>query len=199
MSNQKIPNKTQVEAWTNEERIRVARLLHEASTPPSPPNPRRRALIIAITVIGALLLIPWTIYLNDSLPVKITSRGWRLAWVGYDVGLTLVFALSAWLVLLRRQLAVILLTIAATLLAVDAWFDVTLSWSTNEQGSSLITAVLVEVPIALFLLATSLFILRRVITTVEMLRGRSQASYSLWSAPTVFRTSKLNIKSDKKQ
>ena len=199
MSNQNIPSKEQIEAWTNEERNRVARLLHETAPRSASRSTRRRALIIAITALGALLLIPWTVYLNDSLPAKITSHGWRLAWVGYDVGLTLIFALTAWLVLHRRQLSVILLTIAATLLTVDAWFDVTLSWSTNEQGASLLTAVILEIPIALFLLAAGLFVLRRIIATVETLRGRSAASFSLWSAPTVFISSNSHLKSNKKQ
>lgn len=49
----------------------------------------------------------------------------------------------------------------------------------------MLTAVAVEIPIAGLLLAASLLILRRVIATVAMLRGRRGARFSLWAAPMV--------------
>ena len=56
-----------------------------------------------------------------------------MAWVGFDMMLALVFLTTAWLGLLRRQVAILGLLVAATMLFTDAWFNVTLSYGTHEQ------------------------------------------------------------------
>ena len=45
-----------------------------------------------------------------------------------------------------RQLVITALIVTGTLLLCDAWFDVTLSWGSNEQLSSILAALLVEIP-----------------------------------------------------
>jgi hypothetical protein len=161
-------------------------MLDEVSGRPDPRKYRgRRGMVLLITGVGALALIPWIVYLNATLPSTVSVRAWRGAWVGFDVGLVAVLACTAWLALRRRQLLTIVLAVAATLLVVDAWFDVSLSWGTDEQAASLMTAGLVELPVAVFLLAVTLMNLRQVIATVASLRGRRGVTVSLWRAPMV--------------
>lgn len=161
-------------------------MLDEVSGRPDPRKYRgRRGMVLLVTGVGALALIPWIVYLNATLPSTVSVRAWRSAWVGFDIGLVAILACTAWLALGRRQLLTIVLAVAATLLVVDAWFDVSLSWGTSEQAASLVTAGLVELPVAVFLLAVALMNLRQVIATVAALRGRRGVTVSLWRAPMV--------------
>jgi hypothetical protein len=182
----RVPGRSEIESWTPQQRDEVARTLDEVSGRPDPRTYRgRRGMVLLITGVGALALIPWIVYLNATLPSTVSVRAWRGAWVGFDIGLVAVLACTAWLALRRRQLLTIVLAVAATLLVVDAWFDVSLSWGTSEQAASLMTAGLVELPVAVFLLAVTLTNLRQVIATVAALRGRRDVTVSLWRAPMV--------------
>jgi hypothetical protein len=144
-----VPSREVIAAWSPQQRDEVARMLDEvAERPDMRVNPRRRLVVLLITCGGAVALIPWIVYLNATLPSTSSGGAWRTAWVGYDLGLAGVLGCAGWMALRRRQLVVVLLTVAATLLAVDAWFDVTLSWGTSEQLTSIVTAAVLEVPIA---------------------------------------------------
>jgi hypothetical protein len=116
-----------------------------------------RRLIAACFAVAAVVLVPWIVALGFVLPATHRSSHWNLAWVGFDVMLGVALAsvaLSAW----RRspwfEGAAIA---AATLLVVDAWFDVLTSSTTAELGTALVEAVFVELPIAVacFVLARS--------------------------------------------
>ena len=80
----------------------------------------RRTLVLTITAGGVVGLLGWTAYLTATLPDGTSVGAWRTAWVGFDTMLVMVLGTSAWLVWNRRQLAVTGLTIAASLLVVDA-------------------------------------------------------------------------------
>ena len=85
----------------------------------------------------------------------------------------------------RRQLVMLLLPVAATLIAVDAWFDITLSWGTSEHMTSIVTAGALELPVAGFLIIVDWLLLKQVVRIVAALRGRRSPSFSLWRAPIV--------------
>jgi hypothetical protein len=91
-------------------------------------------------------LVPWIGYLALSLPV--TARAYdRLPWVGFDIGLMAILALTAiwaWRGSVRVAFAA---TASATMLIVDAWFDVTTSIRSVDVVQALATAV-VEVSLA---------------------------------------------------
>ena len=131
------------------------------------------------------MLVGWIAYLTTTLPESTSVGAWRTAWVGFDTVLIVVLGASAWLVWHRRQLAVVGLTIAASLLAVDAWFDVCLSWHTPEQWGAVATAALVEVPVSVVLATTVVTILRRTFFVVQQLRGQKPEGTSLWQQPVV--------------
>jgi hypothetical protein len=112
----------------------------------SPTTPRWIApLYIALSAI----LFPWIFYLHQTLPQRELSPHYRAAWVGFDVILfgqlarTGVYAL----VKQRRHLVKQHAASCATLLVVDAWFDVTTS-SAGDLPISLLEAALVELPLA---------------------------------------------------
>ena len=61
-----------------------------------PGNPRSRAFAL-IAVIGCgLVLAAWIGVLAVTLPRYYRSGGWRGAWVGFDLGLLITFAITAW-------------------------------------------------------------------------------------------------------
>ncbi|UQU67759.1 hypothetical protein COUCH_16420 [Couchioplanes caeruleus] len=108
------------------------------------PVPRWVAPVFA--ALGAAT-VPWTAYLAVSLPGQASAQHYRVAWVGFDlllVALLLATALLAW----RGSRQVGLLAAAtATVLVVDAWFDVTTS-GPGEVASAVASAVLLELPLA---------------------------------------------------
>ncbi|WP_132111897.1 helix-turn-helix transcriptional regulator [Actinocrispum wychmicini] len=112
-----------------------------------------RRILLIIVGAAAVCLVPWTIYLADSLPDRYRASEWRLAWVGFDVALVCCFATAAWLGLRRRRAAVPVLAATAALLCADAWFDVVFDWNSKKNGlTSLLMAVFLEVPLAMILL-----------------------------------------------
>ena len=53
-----------------------------------------RRVGLVVTVGGAVLLIPWVSELATTLPDHHSAHQWRIAWTGFDVALTLAFAMT---------------------------------------------------------------------------------------------------------
>jgi hypothetical protein len=96
----------------------------------------------------SLVLLPWTVYLGYSLPSRQVSSHYDIAWTGFDVILLVVLAGTAYFALRRSRYLAIAAASAATLLVVDAWFDVLTSPPGGQLMESLALAVLVELPLA---------------------------------------------------
>ena len=128
---------------------------------------RRRALVV--TVLATVLLIPWTFYLAVRLPEVHLSRGWDVTWVGFDILLTVFLGLTAFFAWRQRFLLVVSASGAGALLIADAWFDVTTAGRSDRQWSTL-SALLVELPLAAFLLTISVMFTMRVGRAVLALR-----------------------------
>jgi len=105
-------------------------------------------------------LVPWTVYLAQSLPDQFQARHWSGAWVGFDVVLVLSLAGVGVAVWLRRQMLIPLALVAGTLLVCDAWFDITLDWGTHDVWYSIAAACLLELPLAALLFLRALQALR---------------------------------------
>src|SRR5947209_756789 len=101
----------------------------------------------AFTVL-ALGTVPWVIFLAVTLPRHATFAHYRGVWVGFDTALVVVLALTAHLAWRARPQVALAATAAATMLLVDAWFDV----MTTPRGHGLLLswtlAILVELPLA---------------------------------------------------
>ena len=102
-----------------------------------------------LLILAALGLAPWTIVLSFRLPAEHTSHHWDIAWVGFDVVLTLAVAATAIGIHRRLLWARTPAAVAATLLLMDAWFDNLLASGAAEHFEAALASVLVELPLGL--------------------------------------------------
>ena len=150
---------------------------------PTPLSQRRRRLVIAASLIGTLVLAVWIGVLEVKLPRYYRAGGWRAAWVGFDIALLLVFAATAWAAWRRRQILIVCLMVLATLLSCDAWFDTTLDWGTHGFTVSLLSALLVELPLAVLAVIGARRLLRLTIGRFEVLGGDLGPVPPFWRVP----------------
>ena len=110
-------------------------------------RPWQRRLGWALTGAGAAM-IPWLFVLAAELPAQTTAVHWNTVWVGLDSLEALGLASTG--LLLRRQDSRAGLTAAATatLLAMDAWFDVLTSAPGADRAVAIAMAASAELPIA---------------------------------------------------
>ena len=167
------------------ERARLARALAtlDAPLPSDLGSQRRRRFLIAAAAACALVLAAWIGVLAVTLPPHYRAGGWRAAWVGFDIGLLVVFVATAWSAWRRRQLLILCLIVLATLLCCDAWFDTTLDWGTGGFTLSLLSAVLVELPLAGAALVGARRLLRLTIGRIEALEGEPGPVPPFWRVP----------------
>jgi hypothetical protein len=156
------------------ERMRLQRALAALDTRPpaaGPGSDRRRAAVLAVIIVCCVGLAIWTGVLAVTLPRFYRAGGWRGAWVGFDIALLLAFAATGWAAWRRRQLLIICLVVLATLLCCDAWFDVVLDAHTKGFWLSLLTALIVELPLAAFAIIGARRLLRLTIGMVSLREG----------------------------
>ncbi|GHJ15705.1 MULTISPECIES: hypothetical protein [unclassified Micromonospora] len=96
----------------------------------------------------AVLTLPWIGYLAFTLPRHQVTVHYRAAWVGFDLGLVALLGLTAWHAYRGNRQVVLAAAATATMLAVDAWFDVTTTPPGPDLVVSVVLAVLVELPLA---------------------------------------------------
>jgi hypothetical protein len=131
----------------------------EQQSEPAPGSSWKWDAVLVFIVGSCILLAAWIGVLAVTLPRHFHTGAWRGAWVGFDVGLLAAFAatgLTAWR---RRQLLIVCLVVLATLLVCDAWFDIMLDVNTSGFVASLLSALLVELPLA----ALAIFMARRLL------------------------------------
>jgi hypothetical protein len=105
--------------------------------------------IVPLFAVGALVLVPTVVVLLFTLPSTHRSEHWDVAWGGFDVMLALMLvavAFTAWRGSAWLEAAA---ASAATLLVVDAWFDVLTASNGTELVIAIVEAVCVELPLAL--------------------------------------------------
>jgi len=121
-----------------------------AATDPAGARPPR--WVVPLFGLAALLLVPWVVLLVVALPSAHRAAHWDIAWAGFDVALALLLltvAVAAWR---RSPWLESAATATATLLFVDAWFDVLTSSTRAELVFSIGEAALVELPLAILCL-----------------------------------------------
>jgi hypothetical protein len=144
--------------------------LDEGDLPASGEGERRRKLLLAAIIVCCVVLAVWIGVLAVTLPRYYRAGGWRGAWVGFDVAELCAFLATGWAAWKRRQILIVCLVVLATLLCCDAWFDVVLDARTKGFLFSLLSAVLIELPLA----AVAIFLARRLIRTTYAVLLRSQ-------------------------
>ena len=95
----------------------------------------------------SVVLIPWIVYLGFSLPARQVSRHYDLAWVGFDVFELIALAATGFLALRRSRYLALASASVATLLVVDAWFDVVTA-PRHKLLEAVVLAALIELPLA---------------------------------------------------
>jgi hypothetical protein len=109
-----------------------------------------RHWVIAVFAAVGFGLLPWTVWLSDSLnPHHVTNR-WDLAWSGFDTGLALFFLATAVAAYRRSPWVGALAAATGTMLVVDAWFDIVLESHADELRQSILLAIFAELPAAAF-------------------------------------------------
>lgn len=124
-----------------------------------------RSTLLTVLTAAALAETVWTIYIGWRLPRHYVANHWDLAWVGLDVAQVIMLLLAAWAAWKRRALLISFAIASATLLVIDAWFDVT----TARRGDviqSLLMAFLLEIPLAVILLWVSQRAIRAVTSQI---------------------------------
>ena len=153
-----------------------------------PPQVRRRARRLAwIYLFAAAGLVLWTVYLALSLPKENLEHHYRLTWVGFDLALVVSLYLTAHMAFRLDARVQAPATVVATLLIVDAWFDITTSTSESATIEALILALVVELPAAAFTLYVAHRVGRRVreLAHVEHVNTRRSQAASRHQADSV--------------
>jgi len=123
------------------------------------PEVRRKVRRLAwLYLLAAVALLPWIVYLAVTLPRRSLDVHYRASWVGFDILLVVALARTAYMAFKVDARIQLTATAAATLLIVDAWFDVTTSHGRTNVLEAVLLAMFAEIPIAMF----CIFVARRV-------------------------------------
>ena len=95
----------------------------------------------------ALIMVPWTVYIGESLPQRQLSPHYDVSWAGFDVILLATLAATGYLALRRSRYLAMAATATAVLLVVDAWFDL-MTTPERQIAQSIVLAAVVELPLA---------------------------------------------------
>jgi hypothetical protein len=155
----------------------------EQHKPVKPGTSWKWDLLLVVIIGGCILLAAWIGYLVVSLPAFYRAGSWRGAWVGFDIAELAAFATTGWAAWKRRQILIICLIVLATLLLCDAWFDVVLDARTAGFLGSLLSALLIEVPIAVIAVIVARRLLRLTIGQVIKYEGGRGPVPSMWKIP----------------
>ena len=118
-----------------------------------------------------------------TLPGRYTAHDWPAVWVGLDIAELAGFAATAWAAWHQRQILIFLMVVTGTLLVCDAWFDVALAYGSRDFTASLLSALLVELPLALLLFRGARRLVRVTIQTMMQLSGVAGPVPPLWRIP----------------
>jgi hypothetical protein len=145
-------------------------------------NERRKRLVVVLTSASAGL-IPWIVLLARTLPHRYLAGHWALTWVGFDVVLLGCLALTAWLAWRRRQAVVITAFVSSTLLACDAWFDVTTASGRIDTIFAIASAVVLELPLAVLLFVVAHHFLSITVRRAQAAEGILDTQSTLLKLP----------------
>jgi hypothetical protein len=179
-------DEAELRRMSHDERRQLARALAalDRAHPLADPRLRRRMRFGLLLLTGCCIaLAGWIAILILTLPGHYTSADWQTVWVGLDVAELAGFAATGWAAWHQRQIVTFFMIITGTLLVCDAWFDVALSYGSSEFTTSIISALLVELPLAFLLFASARRLVRATIQIVMELSGIAGQAPPLWHVP----------------
>lgn len=139
---------------------------------------RIRRIRLGLMIGGSIAMIPWLIYLAMTLPDNYIARNWVLTWVGFDVLLVGFMIATAILGYLRRRILMLAAFTSGVLLICDAWFDL-MTAGPDDIWLSLVTALGIEVPLAVFMIRGAQRIMRLTMMRLWLLDPGTR----LWQVP----------------
>jgi hypothetical protein len=102
-----------------------------------------------LAVCCAAGIVPWMVYLGLTLPARQRAVDYDIAWLGFDAAMCVVLAALAYCAQRRKTATGLIAAVAATMLVVDAWFDVLTADKREQLMFSVASAVLAEIPLAI--------------------------------------------------
>jgi len=93
--------------------------------------------------------LPWIVYMSLTIPARSHTSHYDVAWIGFDCAMWVVIGLLAFCAFTGRAATGPFAAIAATMLLLDGWFDVTTSQGGGQFASALILALCAELPLAI--------------------------------------------------
>jgi len=163
----------ELDSMSPQERLRLRQklaALDERDLPAGEAGERRRKFLLVAIIVCCIALAVWIGVIAVTLPRYYRAGGWRGAWVGFDIAELGAFVVTGWAAWKRRQILIICLVVLATLLCCDAWFDVVLNARTKGFVFSLLSALLIELPLA----AVAILLARRLMRTTNAIILRSR-------------------------
>lgn len=113
------------------------------------PSDSKRKLFAIIAACSVIFLIPWTTNLYLDLPTRVLANHWDIAWTGFDILLLISLLVTFYSAFKKLELTFIAAPITATLLIVDAWFDIVTSSNKNDLIIAILSALVAEIPLAI--------------------------------------------------
>lgn len=102
-----------------------------------------------IFCLAAIMIAPWVLFLGYTLPAREIAAHWRLTWIGFDILLTLMFAVTAVAAVIGHRWLISLAPATAALLLCDAWFDILTAHKSSDFHMAVATALIGEIPLAI--------------------------------------------------
>ena len=170
----------QIAALTPEQRRELVQRLEQPLSDVIDPVllSRIRRIRLSLMIGCSIAMIPWLVYLSWTLPQSYVAQNWKLTWVGFDVLLVAFMLATAVFGYLRRQVLLFAAFTAGVLLICDAWFDL-MTARPNDLWLSVVTALLIEVPLAIFMIRGAQRIMRLTMMRLWLLDPEMR----LWHLP----------------
>lgn len=139
---------------------------------------RIRRLRLGLMIGCSIGMIPWLVYLSMTLPENYVAHNWTATWIGFDMLLATFMVATAVFGYLRRQVLLFAAFTSGVLLICDAWFDL-MTAGPDDVWVSVITALMIEVPLAIFMIRGSQRIMRLTMLRLWLL----DPGVRLWQLP----------------
>jgi hypothetical protein len=101
-----------------------------------------------VFIVLAVILAVWIVVLGVTLPSRGILAHQDVVWVGFDIGLLIGLVTTAWAALRRNRFLPVGAAATASLLLMDAWFDVVGAGNSMAAREALAMAVLIELPLS---------------------------------------------------
>jgi hypothetical protein len=181
----RVIDEAELKRMSPKDRAKLMQMLAVLDMPRLMPagSQRRRRWFLIATIVCCVVLAAWIGVLAVTLPRYYRSGDWRGAWVGFDLAELAAFAATAWAAWRGRQVLVMCLLVLATLLFADAWFDVTLDVHTSGFLVSLLSALFIEIPLAVAAILAARRLQRLTIARIRSREGLPGPVPPLWRIP----------------